>query len=192
MSAAQETRIRAVSELAAGEAARAYEAAVAVFWETANTATFDDAESRRRFIRKYFDYYWEEAPELFLLAGGVGDPAAGGVRSAVLGYICGVADTGRHPDLYELSDHLPLFEDLYERYPAHLHINLTAASRGQGLGGRLIAAFEGRLSAPGLHLVTDAGARNVSFYRKNGFTDEFTRRLGGPDGPELLFMGKRL
>lgn len=176
-----------------------YAAAEAVFWETANTTCFGSAEELLQFRRKYFDYYWHAAPELFLLAlteaeGGILDPPGPGA----LGYVCAVADTREHPELSGLSDHIPLFADLYERYPAHLHINLTAASRGRGLGGRLIAALEERLrarGATGLHLVTDPDARNVRFYRKNGFRDEVLRSLslgeGGTSVP-LLFMGTRL
>lgn len=187
--APREPAILPVSQLP--ETGAAYRSALAVFWETANTHTFDDAVARLGFVRKYFDYYWERAPELFLLAFD-GPMVPGGADPAVLGYVCAVADTRDHDELYELSAHLALFADLYAEYPAHLHINLTAASRGRGLGGRLIAGLEQRLAVPGLHLVTDSGARNARFYRKNGFTHEVVRRLGGADGPELLFMGKRL
>lgn len=178
---------------------RLYAAAEAVFWETANTTCFGSAEELLQFRRKYFDYYWEVAPELFLPAlteaeGGTLDPPGPGA----LGYLCAVADTREHPELFDLADHIPLFADLYERYPAHLHINLTAASRGHGLGGRLIAVLEERLrdrGIAGLHLVTDPGARNVGFYRKNGFRDEVLRSLSPADGGDrlsLLFMGMRL
>ena len=202
-----------------------YRAAEAVFWETAKRSEFDGEEQRRAYCRMYFDYYWEHAPGLFLLA--LARESAADVeldtdgKPRVLGYICSVADTRDHPELYELAPHIPLFDDLYDRYPAHLHINLIAASRGHGLGGKMIAALEARLRgdvpivqegsaarsasipAPGLHLVTGAGARNTSFYRKNGFVDEYPRRLGGTAkagagqdndnaGPLLLFMGKRL
>jgi GNAT superfamily N-acetyltransferase len=193
-----------------------------VFWETANRREFAADEQRSAYRRMYFDYYWEQAPELFLLAlGPTSEPAE---PPQVLGYVCGVADTRRHGELYELAPHIRLFDDLYERYPAHLHINLTAASRGRGLGSELISALEDRLTgrvalaevtdrggsepsqraaspaaipAPGLHLVTAAGARNTRFYRKNGFVDEYPRRLGAAAesagaGPVLLFMGKRL
>ena len=168
-----------------------YSAIETVFWETANKTRFDTTAERERYRRSYMDHYWETAPELFLLA----------LRSQqVLGYVCGVADTRKHVQLRRLADsagHIELFADLYDRFPAHLHINLTAASRGQGLGGRLVRALEERLRHPdiqarGLHVVTSAQARNVRFYRHNGFSYEVPRRLGGERGPTLLFMGKQL
>ena len=108
-----------------------------------------------------------------------------------------MADTRAHPELYRIAAHIPLFDDLYDAYPAHLHINLTSAARGHGLGGRLIAALEENLRStgvPGLHLVTDPHARNVSFYRKNGFTHAVERPLTTSDGhtAPLLLLGKEL
>jgi hypothetical protein len=63
----------------------------------------------------------------------------------------------------------------------------------------LIAALEDRLGradirAPGLHLITSKEARNVTFYRRNGFVKEVERPLStvATVAARLLFMGKRL
>ncbi len=59
------------------------------------------------------------------------------------------------------------------RYPAHLHLALDRAARGQGLGRRLVEAFVERLAAagsPGVHAVVrgeNAGARR--FFERLGF-----------------------
>ncbi|MFW5785996.1 MAG: GNAT family N-acetyltransferase [bacterium] len=193
-----------------------YAGAEAVFWETASRTSFASAAELRAYRRMYFDYYWYAAPELFLPATRPDDATARPETSewnpaveaqVVIGYVCAVADTRSHPELYQLAPHLSLFDDLYDEFPAHLHINLTAAGRGVGLGSRLIEVLEDRLQqadleAPGLHLVTSEGARNVSFYRRNGFTREVARALPAADEREgnhhpgsaarLLFMGKPL
>ncbi|SIQ14740.1 Acetyltransferase (GNAT) family protein [Alkalispirochaeta americana] len=157
-----------------------------IFWDTAEVKNFPSEAERQVFIYKYFSYYLETNPDLFICAF---------LGEQVYGYICGVADTRKHRELYHCADHIPIFDDLYEEYPAHLHINLAAESRGMGLGGRLVAALEKVLrretEACGLHLVTSEGARNVGFYRKNGFTREVSRGIL-PEEPRMLFMGKRL
>lgn len=58
-------------------------------------------------------------------------------------------------------------------FPAHLHINLDASVRGQGLGGRLVDAFAMDLKArggvPGVHVFCGQGP--VKFYLAQGFTE---------------------
>ncbi|MFP4152151.1 MAG: GNAT family N-acetyltransferase [Alkalispirochaeta sp.] len=179
--------------------------AEAIFWETAHTTSFESEEERSGFQWRYFGYYLEHAPEMAFVAYGDvdaadrrnGDSPLPLGNSRVLGYICGVVNTRAHRALYEIAPHVPVFDNLYDRYPAHLHINLTAAARGRGLGGTLLRAIEERArlyGAPGIHLVTSVGARNVGFYRKNGYTDAWERPLNA--APEmdrnLLFLGKRL
>lgn len=204
-------RIQSVADLEPSLVAEACAGAEAVFWETAPDARDLQGRDRRRFLRKYFTYYLEVEPELFLVAfdeacGGEGVPVRDEpvTHPAVLGYICAVADTRCHPELYALADHLAIFDDLYDLFPAHLHINLTAASRGRGVGSRLIGELEQRLrqaGTPGLHLVTTVGKRNVRFYERNGFTRQFPRPQGdhspgaGAQGSRSeipLLMGKHL
>lgn len=60
-----------------------------------------------------------------------------------------------------------------DRYPAHLHINLSAASRGQGLGKALMSAYLDQLGAasiPGVHLhTTSLNQAAIGLYRRFGF-----------------------
>ncbi|MDA3950270.1 MAG: GNAT family N-acetyltransferase [Spirochaeta sp.] len=195
----QITIIRA-DTLADSTAPTMWEGARDVFWETAQQSTFSSAAEREAYCYRYFGYYRDAAPHWFFLA--VEPPNALPPASAkpphgrVLGYICGVGDTRAHPDLYRLAAHIPVFDDLYGRYPAHLHINLSADSRGHGLGGRLVGAMEDQVRSegiPGVHLVTGPDARNVSFYRRNGFGDAYPRK-SDPDRAtaDLLFLGKRV
>jgi ribosomal protein S18 acetylase RimI-like enzyme len=66
----------------------------------------------------------------------------------------------------------PLRVDL-AAYPAHLHINVIAAARGQGLGRKLLQAYLDqlqRLAVPGVHLhTTDHNLAACKLYEKMGF-----------------------
>ncbi len=62
-----------------------------------------------------------------------------------------------------------------EAYPAHLHIDLLAAARGEGLGRQLVErqlADLRRIGSPGVHLdVASENAKAIAFYRHLGFVD---------------------
>ena len=93
------------------------------------------------------------------------------------------------------SSHLPFlagFGALTARYPAQLHINLDAAWRGRGIGAKLVDAFAemaAAAGAPGVHVVTARGMRNVGFYVANGFLERGAISI---DGRELLLLGRDL
>jgi GNAT superfamily N-acetyltransferase len=59
---------------------------------------------------------------------------------------------------------------LNERYPAHLHINLSPELQGQGRGALLLDAYFAELrrtGVPGVHLYCGPGP--LRFYEANGF-----------------------
>jgi GNAT superfamily N-acetyltransferase len=81
---------------------------------------------------------------------------------------------------------------LTPRFPAHLHVNLAADFRSQGIGAQLIEAFAGhakRAGAPGVHAVTGKGMRNVRFYTRCGFVERATAQW---NGREVVFLGREL
>lgn len=89
----------------------------------------------------------------------------------------------------------------WQAYPAHLHINLLPAARGQKLGERLLEAYLARLQAlgvPGVQLSTTAENRAaLALYRKHGFEVLATRKtpLWTPwlgHSAEQVVMGRRL
>ncbi|MBU6154524.1 MAG: hypothetical protein KGP28_09510 [Bdellovibrionales bacterium] len=139
------------------------EGARRIFEETAPTLASLPADARQAFQQKYFGIYLE-TPETFYLAV---------EHDLVLGYLAGAPQT--LPLHFSLNPYLEQFRtEIQSRYPAHLHMNLTAAARGMGLGSRLISEFVKDLSmmrpAPsGIHIVTSRDAENVKFYLKNGF-----------------------
>lgn len=150
----------------------------AIFWETSARRNFGSPDERERFRAQYLTSYLRE---LALVA----------VRGdAVVGYIVCARQTD--PSGAYWSPHLAVFEDLYPRYPAHLHINCTEAVRGLGVGGLLIEELLRQLRlerCPGVHLITLGGARNVSFYLRHGFEHRVERLWN--DKP-LLLMGQTL
>jgi ribosomal protein S18 acetylase RimI-like enzyme len=62
---------------------------------------------------------------------------------------------------------------LAQEYPAHLHIDLLAVGRGQGLGRKMMETFLNRLRelhVPAVHLgVGGQNHRAIAFYRRMGF-----------------------
>jgi GNAT superfamily N-acetyltransferase len=151
---------------------------VEIFWETSARQSFSSDEEKAAFRHQYLDAYLNDV--VFVAAEG----------ERVLGYILCQLDTLAKKS--EWSPHLALFADLYEQYPAHLHINFRSDSRGAGLGSGLVKALEESLlrrNTRGLHLITAAEARNVSFYNKNGFSHQVAREW---KSSALLFMGKTL
>jgi ribosomal protein S18 acetylase RimI-like enzyme len=61
----------------------------------------------------------------------------------------------------------------YDKYPAHLHINVDAANRGQGLGQKLMEAYLNQirqLGIPGVFLgTTNLNEAACRLYEKTGF-----------------------
>jgi GNAT superfamily N-acetyltransferase len=113
--------------------------------------------------------------------------------AAVVGYLVGALSNPsaelRFADIdYFAKD----FAALTTRFPAHLHINLDAGFRSQGIGAALIEAFAARAKragAAGMHAVTGKGLRNVGFYIRCGFSE---RAAAVWNGREIVFLGREL
>ena len=79
-------------------------------------------------------------------------------------------------------------------YPSHMHIDLEAAARGQGQGGRLVRCLLNALAAAGSRGVYlqmhESNVRARAFYERLGFSK---LDVGGGDGGSggALFLGKR-
>jgi ribosomal protein S18 acetylase RimI-like enzyme len=74
-----------------------------------------------------------------------------------------------------LHDTRPAPDELYERYPAHLHIDILPRGQGAGLGRRLFRTLMEALrsrEAPGLHLGVGSGNPGaLAFYKAVGMTE---------------------
>lgn len=173
------------NELLAGpQVERLIEELDLVFFSSSAKQTFVSAEERTEFRERWLGRYLRHFPDYALLALDE--------RHRVVGYVIGsVNDPARDPLFADIAV-LQTFSVLTQRYPAQLHVNLDAAWRGQGVGARLVNAFADLArgaGAPGVHVVTVRGMRNVGFYLANEFLE---RGVTVIDGRELLFLGRDL
>ncbi len=156
----------------------------AIFWQTA-ARTYPLGPERDAFRERWLGRYLQGGTDVVLLA------LAG--EGTVAGYLVGaVEDPAPQPRFADIGYFRTDFVELTKRFPAHLHINLDAAFRSQGIGAQLIEAFAGharRAGAPGMHAVTGKAMRNVGFYIRCGFTERATVPW---NGHEIVFLAREL
>lgn len=156
----------------------------AIFFEASGTKSFADDAARAAFRHRWLGLYLDTWPQLSFLA----IDADG----ALAGYLVGCTVDPATDARFDEIGYFKTFAAACAHYPAHLHINLAPAYRGQGLGGRLIDAFAlaaRDAGAPGMHIVTSKDARNVRFYRGQGFHVVAETAWGRGI---VVFMGRRL
>ncbi|MGE3916050.1 MAG: GNAT family N-acetyltransferase [Hyphomicrobiaceae bacterium] len=135
-----------------------------IFFDASLTKTFTDEAARRAFRERWLGRFLVRWPELAHVA--LTD------TGALVGYIVGAHGDPALDAAFSEIGFYRVLRHLTPRYPAHLHINLAAGARNQGVGSRLIAAFLADAKGaglPGVHLVTGRDSRNRSFYARNGF-----------------------
>jgi GNAT superfamily N-acetyltransferase len=156
----------------------------AIFWETVLRAPTGDAE-REAFYDLWLGQYLRLDPrDVFVALNTAG---------FVGGYLVGCRENPATSPRFSSLPYFQTFADACARYPGHLHLNLTAAWRGWGIGGCLITAFEMAASAAGLtgiHVVTGAGSRNVTFYARAGFKCIDRTQSAADRG--IVFLGRDL
>ncbi|MCU0845559.1 MAG: GNAT family N-acetyltransferase [Spirochaetes bacterium] len=106
----------------------------------------------------------------------------------------------RYPESFRTLSHFSrvsaahgAMDDVFERHPAHLHINLLAGHQRGGAGSVLIDLFEARVRAAGvagIHLSTsELNIKALPFYRKHGYALERILSPGlWPDAPHARGM----
>ena len=156
----------------------------AIFWQT-SARNFPPGPERDAFRERWLGRYMRGGSDVVLLA------LAG--DDTVAGYLVGaLEDPAEQPRFADIGYFRTDFADLTKRFPAHLHINLAAEFRSQGIGAQLIEAFAGyasRAGAPGMHAVTGKGMRNVGFYARCGFTERATALW---NGHAIVFLAREL
>lgn len=155
-----------------------------IFFEASSRQSFEHEDARQAFRHMWLGRYLEDEPEhAFAALNGDGH---------VCGYLIGsIDDPAPRPEFGDLT-YFRDFAAVTARLPAHLHINVDQATRSQGVGAALIAAFAAhlvRLSVPGVHVVTGKGARNVAFYERVGFTERGRTSWRGGD---VVLLGRAL
>ncbi len=153
-----------------------------IFFESSSLKSFSSPERKAAFYKRWCSDYQSFYPEEFFVA--MEGPK-------VMGYLSGCSDSTRA--LNEVSvPGFAVFHDLFQSYPAHLHINFHPEARGKGLGSILVKHYMNFLklnNVMGLHLITSPDAQNVSFYQRLGFNKTETREF---NGMQLYFMGSVL
>lgn len=180
----EEIHICSLSDLKGDAYAQALSNIEKIFFATSSRTEFSSPEQKENFYSNYTSYYVNHCPDWFYLA----------IKSnQVVGYLtgCPYSELAK-PHLEQLIPTSALFTNCFQAYPAHLHINVDPSVQGQGLGAKLINHFTNQLKqadSTGVHLVTAASARNVSFYTKLGFQkiDQGTYR-----DTELVCLGLSL
>ncbi len=156
----------------------------AIFFE-ASGRTFVPGPERDAFRERWLGRYLDSgSDEVFLAFAG---------EQTVAGYAVGdLEDPSTQPRFDDIGYFRTEFAQLCRQYPAHLHINLAPAFRSQGIGAKLIEAFAERAraaGAPGLHVVTGEGMRNVRFYARCGFAE---RGRATWNGRPIVLLGRDL
>ncbi len=177
-------RIVAYGDLASPVAARRQIERILLV--SANPRRVADEPSQDAFLDRWLAPYLAAYPAQILVA--LDEEEEG----RVLGVLIGCLDSAGAVVFRDLHPYYRLFADLYEAFPAHFHVNCHPEHRGRGIGSRLVRHFVALCRAaglPGVHLVTAPDARNVGFYRRNGFTEAVER---AESGRSYLFLGQRL
>ena len=147
-----------------------------IFFEASLKRKFASVVARAAFRWRWLEQYLAREPELSFVA----VDGRGVVRGYLVGSLSDPASLAAFGDLPYVRDLAPLTR----MSPAHLHINVAAALRGQGVGSRLIEAFTGEARAAGaraIHVMTGAGMRNVGFYAREGFVERGRAASGGSE-----------
>lgn len=134
-----------------------------IFFESTSKKTFDSPDHKARFFKRWCgDFQDHYGDEFFLVM----------EKGVVMGYLSGCSDSIAAISVLDVPGYT-VFQDLFKKFPAHLHINFHPDARGKGLGSLLVNHYKKFLSdngVVGVHLVTSRDAQNVSFYDRLGFT----------------------
>lgn len=153
-----------------------------IFFAASGTQTFIDPATRAAFHERWLGRYLSHDSDHVWLASHE--------HGATLGYLVGsLADPARTARFADIA-YFEHFATLTQHFPAHLHINLDADARNQGIGGKLIESFCDQVRAaalPGVHVVTGKGIRNVAFYERLGFIE---RGALAANGREIVLLGR--
>ena len=156
-----------------------FDAIKEIFFLCSSRKKFESNFEKEVFFNRWTTYYVEFCPDEILVA--VDE------KGIVAGYLMGCSDSLKAEK--KISEQLPaysVFSDLFEEYPSHFHINCHPNFQGQGIGTKLLQHYC-LAQNKGVHLVTSTDAKNIEFYRRNGFTYSSTRKWKGIN---LLFLGR--
>jgi GNAT superfamily N-acetyltransferase len=176
-------QVRALTALPPADLFTALARIDAIFFEASSVQGFDSPAHRFAFHWLWLGRYLIEEPAEAFVA--IED-------GAVTGYLVGSLVDPAPRAAFASLDYFKAFADRTAAFPAHLHVNVAANARGRSVGERLVGAFERHAAvrgAPGVHVVTGAGMRNVGFYERLGYR-EVARAPRGAG--HVVMLAKRL
>ena len=142
-----------------------------ILFATSNVQAFENDDARTMFRERWLGRYLEHDPAYAYIAVRE-DAVAKPVGACVVGYLVGALDDPAQAERFQDLGYFQAFQTETLRFPAQLHVNVLDEAQGQGLGQKLVEAFvrdATKAGAPGVHVVTSEGARNVTFYNRCGF-----------------------
>ena len=174
--------------LARPRSARARAEIERIFFESSATKTFASDDARAAFQERWIGRYLAHDADHALLA----VVAPGAADEMIAGYLVGSLDDPARAARFDDLGYFKSVAEMTARYPAQLHVNLAEAWRGQGVGRALVEAFCAHAraaGAPGVHVFTGRGMRNVRFYETAGFAE-----VGAVawNGSEIVMLGRGL
>ena len=153
-----------------------------IFFLSSSLKNFSSEDRRQAFYKRWCGDYQSLYPQEFFI---IMDD------DIVLGYLSGCSDSTQALSCLNIPG-FSVFQDFFESFPAHLHINFHPDARGKGLGSILMNHYMNHLKlhhVTGVHLVTSPNVQNVNFYMRLGFNKTETRDF---NGTPLYFMGRTL
>ncbi len=153
-----------------------------IFFATSTRKAFVDLAEKESFQHRWLDRYFYRYRSVCFFAR---NP-----DRRPIGYVVGCPVDPRGVPCFSDVTYFAAFADLLDRYPAHLHVNVSAERQGEGIGRALVArAVEACRAegASGVHVVTAADAANIGFYGKCGLIEADRREVGGRT---LLMLGR--
>ena len=144
-----------------------------VFFAASCKKSFENAAERVQFRARWLGRYLDHDPDWVYVALAEANQRQTAVPNVVGYLVAALDDPARAPRFADLG-YFQVFKQHTARYPAQLHVNLAQDVRGAGLGRRLVAAFiddARQAGCRGVHVVTGARARNVTFYQRAGFNE---------------------
>ena len=189
MSQAPITLRRLIDLEAAGYDSAALVAGITAIFRATAAKWPDDPAAAQAFQTLWLDQYLNHERELVYLAV---EEGAGAKALHVAGYLVGCRI---NPALSQRFVSLAYFQSFAAHcatHPAHLHINLDAGYRNQGIGAQLVEALCAQLKREGIagvHVVTARDQRNAGFYTRLGFRELASAPRGST---EALFLARSL
>jgi hypothetical protein len=153
-----------------------------IFFATSRIQIFADEQARNSFKARWLDRYLNHYIDSFFIA-----------RSDdgwLIGYLAGCLENPMLNPLFNDLGYYKAFAPFCASYLCHLHINIAADYRNQAsVMLSLKQAQASTVRAPGMHIVTNEGARNIRFYERNNFRILSTTYS---NGARVVFMGRQL